>query len=156
MIGNDQAAYVGEIIGRYIDREWPEQSLVALNTAGSTPYYAPNNIYIDMLGLNDAHIARRKITQIRLPAQNLPGHAKGDGAYVLARRPDFIILGVAEGSLSTNPIFLSDLEIAQDPRFAQAYRMRQVVLDVSGLEGYARYNSTRSGTLTFTYYELVP
>lgn len=33
-------------------------SLVALNTAGSTPYFAGQHCYIDMLGLNDPRFAQ--------------------------------------------------------------------------------------------------
>lgn len=80
----DSAAYVGALIGRHIHNRWPAGTVVALNTAGSTPYFAPRYTYIDMLGLNDRRIATRPVRQARLPWQRVPGHAKGDGAYVLA------------------------------------------------------------------------
>jgi len=149
----DPAAFVGAIVGRQIVSAWPLGSLVALNTAGSTPYYAENLAFIDMLGLNDAHIARRAITGIEVPWQAVPGHLKGDGAYVLARRPDFVIIGPAEGSTVREPMFLSDLEIARDPRFLMDYDLRQERVDVRGQTGFRLYPATRTGTLTFTYYE---
>ena len=48
--GEDGAAYTGTIVGKYISKAWPSGSLVALCTAGATPYYATQHRYIDMLG----------------------------------------------------------------------------------------------------------
>ena len=151
----DPAAQLGTAIGRHIRDAWPSGSLVALNTAGSTPYFAPNHRYIDMLGLNDRTIARRRIDNIRVPWQKMPGHGKGDGAYVLARAPDFIILGGARGALAGNPWFLSDLEIVEDPSFAADYRLRIETLDVTGMRDFTEYRATRGGRLAFVYYERV-
>jgi hypothetical protein len=96
------------------------------------------------------HTARRPVSTIRLPAQGLPGHAKGDGQHVLSRRPDCIILGSANGTPAPEPWFPSDLEIAMDPRFAQSYRLRQVRIDVSTLPGLRESVATRDGVMTFT------
>ena len=142
----DPASCVGAIIGKHIAKYWPEHSLIALNTAGSTPYYATNHHYIDMLGLNDRHIAKRQIGQPVLPWQRVPGHAKGDGDYVLSRKPDFIIIGPAEGTFIDNPCFLSDWEMSHDPRFAYNYVLRQVILDMNG-------EQTSQAGLRFIYYE---
>ncbi len=143
----DKAAYVGTLVGRYIAEAWPANSLVALNTAGSTPYYAPRHRYIDMLGLNDRHIAHRHIDRLQLAWQRMPGHAKGDGAYVLTRSPDYVIAGPAEGVDIRRPWFLSDLEMSQDPRFAREYEMHQVRLDPQGREVDGPIG------LLFTYYQ---
>jgi hypothetical protein len=141
----DAASIIGTIVGKYISSAWPAGSLVALNTAGSTPYHARQNRYIDMLGLNDTHIARRRIDRMEMPLQRIPGHLKGDGAYVLSRSPDFIILGPAEGSTASEPWFLSDLEIARDPRFAERYEMHQAMLGRDG-------ETVERGGLVFTYF----
>jgi len=127
----DGASYVGTRVGRYIANEWPSDSLIALNTAGSTPYYATKNTYIDMLGLNDRHIARRKIGKNQMLSgwQRVPGHSKGDGAYVLSREPDYIIAGPAHGDTIDSPWFLSELEMQRDPRFKANYEIREVELD---------------------------
>ena len=119
----DPASFAGTVIGKYIAEAWPDGSLVALNTAGSTPYYAGRHRYIDMLGLNDSTIAKRKIEKIELPWQRIPGHLKGDGAYVLSRRPDFIIVGPAHGTAAVDPWFLSDLELNNDPSFKRDYAL---------------------------------
>jgi hypothetical protein len=124
----DPAALIGTAVGKYIADTWPAGSLVALNTAGSTPYHADRHRYIDMLGLNDSHIAKREIKKTHLPRQRMPGHLKGDGAYVLSRQPDFIIIGPADGTGAENPWFLSDLELSRDPRFSQSYVRFEVEL----------------------------
>jgi hypothetical protein len=133
----DPAARIGTIVGKYIASAWPEGSLVALNTAGSTPYYAGRHRFIDMLGLNDSHIAKRKIDTIQLDWQLAPGHLKGDGAYVLSRNPDYIIAGPASGTAVTfmsmsQQWFLSDIELAQDKRFLNNYELYYIQLDNSG------------------------
>jgi len=148
----DPAAFVGTIVGRHIASRWPQGSLVALNTAGATPFYAPDLRFLDMLGLNDARIARRTVDTIELPWQTVPGHLKGDGAYVLRRRPDYIIIGPAEGATIREPMFLSDLEISRDPLFGSNYELRQEHLDVTGLARFQLYPATRTGVLTFTYH----
>jgi len=132
--------YVGTTVGKYIAANWPQGSLIALNTAGSTPYYAPHHRFIDMLGLNDIHIAKRKTDTIRLRWQMIPGHMKGDGKYVLSRKPDYIIVGPARGTTINRPWFLSDLEMLEDPRFHQSYQVRQIPLS----------------NCLFIYYERVP
>ncbi|MEE2923629.1 MAG: hypothetical protein VX619_02510 [bacterium] len=128
----DLASFYGTIVGKYISSEWNRDALIALNTAGSTPYYAPSHRFIDMLGLNDSVIARRNITSITVPWQSTPGHFKGDGDYVLSRNPDFIILGPADGTNSRNAWFLSDYELIQDQEFQQNYKLMKVFLDLDG------------------------
>lgn len=144
----DPASRVGTRVGRYIAKHWPENALIALNTAGSTPYHSINHRYIDMLGVNDRHIAKRGIGDIELPNQNWAGHTKGDGAYVLSREPGFIIVGPAEGTSIRNPWFLSDKEMSRDPRFGSRYVMREVSIDGDGAPSHEQ-------SLVFTYYEKV-
>ena len=84
-----------------------------------------------------------------MPGQWLPGHMKGDGAYVLSREPDYIIIGPAQGSLATNPFFLSDAELVTDPRFLQGYALVQVSLDDTG-------RADPAGRTLFTYYKRTP
>ncbi|MCP3694672.1 MAG: hypothetical protein GY917_20910 [Planctomycetaceae bacterium] len=72
---------------------------------------------------------------IRTHWQRYPGHTKGDGQYVLSRRPDVIILGPAEG-VTADPThldqegvvwFLSDQELAESDNFRRRYRHQRVV-----------------------------
>lgn len=147
------ASFVGTAVGRYIADAWPPGSLVALNTAGSTPYHAPELRYLDMLGLNDAHIARRDSSKPRIRGQLLPGHAKGDGAYVLRQRPDYIILGPANGAPASQPWFLSDLEIAESPGFRRDYELRRALLDVRDLPGWELHPEAGTGQILFRWYQ---
>lgn len=119
----DRAAVDGQDVGVWLENNEPE-SLIALNTAGSTPFFAPKHQFIDMLGLNDAVIARRDVSNIKPTTkwQQLPGHAKGDGDYILSRNPDLIILGPALGTKASDPWFLSDVELAASPTFKELYR----------------------------------
>ncbi len=129
--------HIATTVGRYIAGAWPRGSLVALNTAGATPYFASDHRYIDMLGLNDVYIARRRIDSIRVPWQRIPGHYKGDGRYVLSREPDYIIVGPGAGTTIDDPWFLGDHEMRDDPRFNEHYEGVRVRLD----------------NCVFTYYE---
>ena len=149
----DPAAAVGADVGHWLDTHLPSGSLVALNTAGSSPYHARNLIFIDMLGLNDRHIAHRRDIPMRTAWQRYPGHAKGDGQYVLTRQPDVVILGPAQGVVAdANHLndegivwFLSDQELAESDAFAQHYHQRQVTF--RGRSGAER---------TLIYYERYP
>lgn len=95
------------------------------------PYYAAELKFIDMLGMIDRTIACRRDVPMLLPWQFVPGHAKGDGAYVLSRKPDIIILGPPSGITASEPWFLSDLEIAKHPEFARCYALVTLPLEAS-------------------------
>lgn len=122
-VERDPAAVIGEHVGRFLESHLSPGALVATATAGSTPYFAPSLRFIDTLGLNDRHIARRPVTAMTTRWQRIPGHLKGDGAYVLERAPDVIVLGPAEGFLGEAPTdwFLTDFELLQSARFVSEY-----------------------------------
>jgi hypothetical protein len=149
----DGAAFHGKIIADYITANWPAGSLVALNTAGSTPYFAPQNRYIDMLGLNDTTIARRNPTPRKGNWQFVPGHSKGYGIYVLNRRPDYIIAGPANGAQMHRPWFLSEWEIQGSARFEREFDGHVVDIRVDTVPGFDRYKDSQSGLLRFYYYQ---
>ncbi|MBI5267634.1 MAG: hypothetical protein HY851_10420 [candidate division Zixibacteria bacterium] len=149
----DGAALLGAEVGRYINANWPEGSVVALNTAGSTPYFAPKLRFIDMLGLNDSTIARRPNPPIRTEMQKWPGHGKGDGRYVLSRRPDYIIIGPSNGDYANDfPWFLSDYELEGSAEFERLYQPVRVVIPMT-TSGYEWYTESSLGALRFIYYE---
>jgi hypothetical protein len=169
----DAAAYYGTYVGRYMQQHWPVNALVACNTAGSTPYYSGLR-FIDMLGLNDYSIARspgsatadialaellsaagrrrarETILKKYTPWQLMPGHGKGDGAYVLSRKPDYIILGPAEGA--RKPWFKADRELLAAPEFLNSYVPKEAIIPVSGAYN-AYFPATQTGLLVFSYYE---
>lgn len=148
----DGAAFMGKIVGEYIDSHWPKGSLIALNTAGSTPYFAPDHRFIDMLGLNDRHIARQPLAPRIARHQLLPGHEKGDADYVLSRKPDYIIAGPSTGDLVGNNWFLTEAQLANSAEFFAHYRDTTVAISVKHLPGYEQYSQSRDGFIYLVYY----
>jgi arabinofuranosyltransferase len=122
-IRTDLVALNGKEVGLWLRANLPPNAVIATNTAGSIPYFSKLKT-IDMLGMNDVHIAHRKIPSL---GQGWPGHEKGDGFYVLSKRPDYIMFGSSLGSLY--PAFPGDHEIAKSPMFLQLYSFRVVKLE---------------------------
>ncbi|MHA3916105.1 ArnT family glycosyltransferase [Halovulum sp. GXIMD14793] len=126
----DTAAFGGFIQGHYIAENWEKGSTVALSTAGSIPYSNLDKNFIDMLGLNDKTIARREIDTYRAFGQSFPGHAKGDGAYILDRRPDYIIMVPSLAFEIDEYWFLSDVELNESPLFHECYKHNLVYINI--------------------------
>jgi arabinofuranosyltransferase len=132
--GPNPAAALGEIVGQTLERRLPPGTVVASATAGSLPYFAPSLSFIDTLGLNDRHIARQPPAALPrgLPDADdwatVPGHVRGDGSYVLRRRPDVIILGGANGDIE--PWFLGDYQLMMAESFRAAYAPWRLLAEV--------------------------
>jgi hypothetical protein len=62
--------------------------VLAIHAAGTAAYYADVKT-VDMYGLTDVHIAHLGDASM---GKATPGHEKGDAAYVLSRRPRFLVL----------------------------------------------------------------
>ncbi len=119
----DPACVYGQWTGRFLESHLPPGTVVAVATAGSTAYFAPDLEFIDTLGLNSKAIA---MTPVRPPLtrwNSISGHQRGNGPYVLAQRPDVIILGPSIGYLGNdcNYWFLTDYELIRSPAFRAAY-----------------------------------
>lgn len=102
---------------------------MAANNVGVISYESRVRI-IDMMGLTDAHIARAPGKGI-----GIAGHESHDGAYVLDRRPDIIILGMPRAVTTPNPAwdtgrqgYPSDVDLARDPRFIEGYVLQYLDL----------------------------
>ncbi len=119
-ITSDTVAEKGMEVGLWLRENAPPDAVVATNTAGSVAYYSRLKV-IDMLGLNDEHIAHRKIPTL---GKGSPGHEKGDGKYVLSRKPDYIMFSSPPGSKEPRTL-LSDREIASSPEFRENYVFKQ-------------------------------
>jgi hypothetical protein len=117
----DGASRYGRVVGTVLRAQVPRGTLVATNAAGALPYFSDLPV-VDMLGLTDRRIARA-----RADNAGWIGHERGDGVYVLDRRPGIVILGGAEGS-ATPWAFPGDRQIAADPRFARDYLQASVTL----------------------------
>lgn len=70
-------------LGRHLAQDRYAGRLLAVDAAGKIPFYSGLPV-VDMLGLNDAHIAHQPAGYFEA------GHNKYDPDYVLARRPDLI------------------------------------------------------------------
>ncbi len=137
-MGRDTTARLGEAMGHYIDAHWAPGSVVAIDIAGTTAYFADGLNFIDMLGLNDREIARRNPVPLDLPTVREIGHMKGDGASVLARRPQYIIPISGNGPLlRTNDIghYLGEYELARLPDFWKLYEPCELTLSMSAYPG---------------------
>lgn len=98
--------------GEWFDAHRPD-ALVARNAVGAFGYYSNVRI-LDMIGLNNEHIARHGH---KAPSY-IPGHQSGDGEYVLSRDPDYIIVTNTEPPFR----FVSDRELAGSPEFHREYQ----------------------------------
>jgi arabinofuranosyltransferase len=65
----------------------PPNTVLAAFAAGAMADFS-NRYTVDMLGLNDVHIAHVQVPDM---GSEVAGHEKRDPAYVLARRPDYIL-----------------------------------------------------------------
>ncbi|HVT06577.1 MAG TPA: hypothetical protein VHO67_03930 [Polyangia bacterium] len=115
----------GYSIGTLLRRAFGAQSpLHAVDAAGALPYWSELPT-LDMLGLNDAFIARHPPPTF---GHGGIGHELGDGAYVLGRRPDLISFNNAGGA--RDPNFLSGRQMLGMPAFHQLYQWMRVQGDV--------------------------
>lgn len=115
-------------IGVYLNEHTEPDAIIALNDAGAIPYYAERPT-IDMLGLNDKHIARRGKRDRSL----IYGHQAGDGMYVLRQKPYVILFGGAGAPQGDQ--FLSEREIFTIREFRRYYDARRLPM---GRRGYFR------------------
>ena len=101
-------------------RSLPAATTIALSPVGYIPYRTGFVSY-DILGITDRHIAHRKIAF----TQGLAGHEKHDGAYILSRRPDYLLLGnvdvTDEPRQGPIPAFRRELDIFTSPLLRSGY-----------------------------------
>ena len=109
-----QQAQVREYVGLELRERFPAGTLIATDAAGIIPYQSRLPT-IDLLGLNDEHIAHhgRRDRELRV------GHQAGDGAYVLSREPKVILFGARAGQKPGK--FVSDREIWESREFQDDY-----------------------------------
>ncbi len=107
----------GEPVGRWLAAAFgDDRPLLALDAAGGVPFYSGLRC-LDMLGLNDRHIARAPLPA---PDHVIPGHSRGDGEYVLDRAPDLVLFASPTGEPS--PRWPGAWQMERDPRFLRDYR----------------------------------
>ena len=127
----------------WLERNAPPNSVVASTPAGAIGYYT-NLRVIDMLGLNDIHIAHSQDTLGGAAGLGRAGHEKGDGRYVLSRSPEFILMGnvavlpfpLDETRMEGKLVLKSEHEIWNEPSFHRDYEFVCVRLADSGVFQY--------------------
>jgi arabinofuranosyltransferase len=116
-------------VGEWLRDNTPPNARVAVSSIGALSYYADRPI-LDMMGLTDRHIGRRRIPEM---GKGPSGHEKGDGAYVLARKPDVILLDKGHlfpQEVDRDKVFagargVSELELIRSAEFARDYELRR-------------------------------
>ncbi|MBX3462755.1 MAG: hypothetical protein KF830_06265 [Planctomycetes bacterium] len=109
-----QAAAIGDWLGQTFAAQQP---LVAVDAAGAVPF-ASRLPSLDMLGLNDRTIATTPLAPTRT---FIVGHSRGNGAYVLARRPDLVLFNIP--GVAPIPNWQSGVEMVAEPAFFRDYRL---------------------------------
>jgi hypothetical protein len=95
---------------------------IAVVSAGIIPYYSERKT-IDMLGLNDRHIARHGI----LDTGCFIGHQKTDSEYILDRGPRIIVLPPEH---AFKKLVAAEKHMLENPRFGELYE--SAVLNCGG------------------------
>lgn len=124
------------LVGEWLSANVPPDTVIATVPIGAVAYYSGLRT-IDMLGLTDRHIARRKIANL---GAGWAGHEKTDGAYVVGRRPEIILLGnisvtefpvrdLAMFSPFRNAnIWAREKDIVTNPTFQEHYRFASLAM----------------------------
>ena len=128
---------------KWLEENAEPDSLVASSPAGSIAYHM-NLKVLDMLGLNDVHIAHTKDTFGGAFGKARAGHEKGDGEYILSKSPDYILMGnvavlprpINETEMSKKLVFKSEHEIWGNPDFHRRYEYITVKLNDEGVFKY--------------------
>lgn len=87
LVGNDESVWIWRELGWWLQEHTTPEERVAALGAGAIAYYSDRTT-IDLLGLNDRHIARVEVADM---GSGTAGHEKRDPDYVLnERRPTYI------------------------------------------------------------------
>jgi hypothetical protein len=100
-------------LGMRLQKEADRSAVLACQDAGALPFYS-KLATIDLLGLNDTHIAHLRGSYLE----------KADADYVLARRPDYVVLNSWSATdESFDGTALLGRRLYADPRFKRTYRL---------------------------------
>lgn len=134
-------------LGMRLQEILPPHTSIGLGSTGAIGYYTDMTI-VDILGLTEVHIAREGHI-----VASQPGHMKTDGAYVLAKEPDLLLLGniqihrnrrgveemrhkIQESEIIMQPCFLRDYEFVNIPLgydfYLSCYKRKDYFLPLEG------------------------
>lgn len=109
----------GEVTGRFLARAFAASApLLAVDSAGCIPFFSGLPA-LDMLGLNDAFLGHHPPSSFGNTGSI--GHELGNGAYVLAQKPDLVVFCLPMGS--DKPCFRSGREMVQSDDFRGHYQL---------------------------------
>jgi len=136
---------------QWLEKNAAPGSVIASTPAGAIGYYTNLDV-IDMLGLNDVHIAHTKAATI---GSDRAGHEKGDGKYVLSRAPDYILLGnvavlprqLDDEDMAKKLVRKSEHEIWADPDFHRRYERVTVKLSDRGVFQYFTFYKKKGSSI---------
>jgi hypothetical protein len=139
---------------RWLEANAPRDALVASTPAGSIAYHM-NLRVLDMLGLNDAQIAHSDGFFMGVSGLGRAGHEKGDGAYVLSRAPDYILMGnvavmsypIDKATMARKLVLKSEHELWDHPEFHHRYELVCVRLSVQGVFQYFTFFKRKDRSL---------
>jgi arabinofuranosyltransferase len=110
----------GEVVGKLLRRAFGDaHALLAVDPAGCIPFFSglPS---IDMLGLNDAWLARHPPADL---GRGLLGHELGNGDYVYRRQPDLVLMCSPSGDRYGRACFRSGIELLRRSDFHRDYSL---------------------------------
>jgi hypothetical protein len=130
MLEVEQQTAYNQWMANCIETRTRPTDTIAIVAAGVVPYYAERT-FIDMLGLNDSHIAHNGTTD----RECFIGHQKTDTDYILDRRPEFIII---PPKAKVNRYVAAEYYMHENPRFLKLYQPFQLPCDIRPLRVFAR------------------
>ena len=115
------------LLGRRLAEILPPGTSIGCGSTGAIGYYTDMPV-LDILGLTEPYIARHGSV-----VGTQPGHLKADGAYVLERKPDLLLLGNVqihrgEWERSRMPLKVQERGIVEQQGFEASYEFVNVPL----------------------------
>lgn len=109
-------------MGHWLRENLPSDTVIGVDAAGEVPYYSRLRT-IDLFGITQPAIAHMEVPHM---GQGAPGHEKFGLGFVLAQRPDYIII-YGNGLDGVEPYQRVDVEWTEDPElraFLSIYQLK--------------------------------
>ena len=109
-------------MGRWLRENLPSDTVIGVDAAGELPYYSRLRT-IDLFGITQPAIAHMEVPHM---GRGTPGHEKFGLGFVLAQRPDYIII-YGNALDGVEPYQRVDVDWAEDPElraFLSIYQLK--------------------------------